>query len=389
MKKTYLLWIGFLGFAIAMEDVVAQTPIVTAATFLNQNIDARSSGLGSLGVATSPDVYAQQWNAAKYIFSEKNTGASLSYSPFNTGSSNGLYYAMGTFFAKPKERSAWGTSFRYFNLGEIYLNEYIGGEIIDRGITKPNEFAVDVSYSLKLYDNFSMGVTSRFIRSDLNQTSLYDKMTFNSLCFDIGAYYQGESQNSVRFRHGAVISNLGPKVKYSTLDDPYFIPITLKLGSSIEFQMEKENALIASLEFNKLLVPTLFEDQINSNLIQGIFSSFSDAPNGFSEELNEITWAVGMEYRFQNKFSLRSGYFKESPNKGFRQYFTFGAGFESQLLSVDLSYLVNNSEIQNQLQNKIRISIVLPIFTKNKGEETPENEVPIESEAPDSTATSK
>lgn len=153
--------------------------------------------------------------------------------------------------------------------------------------------------------------------------------------------------------------------------------------------MEKENALIASLEFNKLLVPTLFEDQLNSNLIQGIFSSFSDAPNGFSEELKEITWAVGMEYRFQNKFTLRSGYFKESPNKGFRQYFTFGAGFESQLLSVDLSYLVNNSEIQNQLQNKIRISIVLPIFTKNKGEETPENEVPIESEAPASTETSK
>jgi len=380
MSNIRSFWVLLFLSILTKTSAQEQNNIITAVSFLSQNIDARSSGQGSLGVATPSDVYSQQWNAAKYIFSEDTTGASISFSPFNTNSSAGIYYASGTYFLKRNERSVWGAGFRYFNLGEIFLNEYTGGQIIDRGVSKPNEIALDISYSLKLNETFSMGVTGRYIRSDLNQPSSVERVSFNSVAFDIGAYYNGNLNNSVLFRHGAVISNLGPKVKYSNIQESYFIPITLKLGSSIEFQGASENTFVGSLEFSKLLVPTLFEDQINSGLIEGIFNSFSDAPGGISEELSEVTWALGFEYKFQDKFSLRTGYFRESPKKGFRNYITTGAGFVTQFAEIDLSYLINTSQIQNQIQNKIRLSLNFPLFSGINQGETPSDSESSESQ---------
>lgn len=251
--------------------------------------------------------------------------------------------------------------------------------------------ALDVSYSLALNEQFAMSVTSRYFRSDLGQFELGNsRNTINSVSFDIGAHYQGEFINSFRFRHGAVLSNLGPKVKYNDQQHPYFIPIQLKLGSSLEFNMGDENVILAALEFGKLLVPTLLEDQINSNLIQGIFQSFSDAPGGGREELNEISYSLGMEYQFKSKFSLRTGYFRQSPTKGYQNFFSLGTGFQNDFFKMDLSYLINVSSFQNQLRNTFRISLSFPIQIQTKEEDEPQEEnSEIESEAVEITALQK
>jgi hypothetical protein len=335
--------------------------ISTAVPFLNNIVDARSSGLGSLGVATSPDVYAQQWNPAKYIFSEEQKGASISFSPYSLGVSNDVYLAAATFFTKPSERSAWGASFRYFNLGEVILNDYEGGQIIDRGSVKPNELALDLSYSLSLNERFSMSVSGRYIHSNLGQVETSNPYKIHSVAFDIGTYYQGEFTNSVRFRHGAVISNLGPKVRYLESDQTVFIPIQLKLGSSVEFEIDKDNSFSASLELKKMLVPSLLEDQFESSLIEGIFQSFSDSSHIDGGEFSEISWALGAEYHFLSNFTLRSGYFKQSPKRGGLHFFALGTGFKTKQIQADLSYLINVSSIQNQLQNKIRFSVSFPL----------------------------
>ena len=360
--------------------------ITTGVPFLLITPDARSAGMGELGVATSADVYSQQWNPAKYVFSEKSQGIGISYTPYLSKLVDDIFLANVTYFSKNSERSAWGASLKYFSLGDIQFNDLIGNTIVQQGIERPNELTLDLSYGLLLNEKFSLAVAGRFIRSDLKVSSDMDATPASTLGVDIAAFYQGETfnlgSNRAIMRHGLNISNIGPRLKYDEGGQKNYIPTNLRLGTGLELIFDPNNAINFNFEINKLLVPSpveVFSDsgelqgyqQPDISFLKGIFESFNDAPGGFNEELKEITWAVGAEYIFQDSFALRTGYFNESLEKGSRRFITLGAGFSLDFATIDISYLFSSSRIRNPLENTLRFSLN---FNLTGGIQAAENE---------------
>ena len=361
----YLIFINILNIN-AQERV-----ITTGVPFLLITPDARAGGMGELGVATSPDAYAQQWNPAKYAFIESDNGLGLSYTPYLRQLVDDIFLGSLTYFNKINERSAWAASLKYFSLGNIQFNESIAGTIVDQGSKRPNEITLDLSYSLKLSDKFSMSVAGRYIRSDLKINIDMDATSANTLGVDIAGFYQSNSfgigNKDAVLRTGFNISNIGPRLKYDEGGQKDFIPTNLRMGSGIDFILDESNVLGINIEFSKLLVPSpiafydendnLYYRQPDVSFLKGILESFGDAPDGSKEELKEVTWAVGTEYKFGKNFALRTGYFNESIEKGSRRYLTFGAGFKYNNTNIDISYLSSTSQIRNPLENTLRFSL--------------------------------
>jgi len=346
--------------------------ITTGVPFLLITPDARAAGMGELGVATSPDTYAQQWNPAKYAFSENNSGLGLSYTPYLRQLVDDIFLGSLTYFNKINERSTWATSLKYFSYGNVQFNDMMSGTIIDQGSKRPNEITLDLSYSLKLSKSFAMSVAGRFLRSDLKVHTDMDATSANSLGVDISGFYQSSVFDMGNLdgliRGGFNISNIGPRLKYDEGGQMDFIPTNLRLGSGLDIIFDASNVLGVHLEFSKLLVPTpiAYYDENNEpkgyrqpdvDFFKGIFESFNDAPGGFQEELKEITWALGIEYLFAQTLALRTGYFNESEEKGSRRYITFGAGFKLNGMEIDISYLSSTSKIRNPLENTLRFSL--------------------------------
>ena len=372
LKRFYLYRTAFAlmaGFFVSAQN--ESRVITTGVPFLLITPDARSAGMGELGVATSADVYSQQWNPAKYVFAEKSQGLGVSYTPYLSKLVDDIFLANVTYYTKNTERSAWGASLKYFSLGDIQFNDLVANTIIQQGIERPNELTLDVSYGLKLDDKFSLAVAGRFIRSDLKLSSDLDATPANTLGVDIAAFYRGDvfdlGENKGRMRYGMNISNIGPRLKYDEGGQKNFIPTNLRVGTGLDLVLDANNSLNFNLELNKLLVPSPVAIVENGDIVgyqqpditflKGIFESFSDAPDGFSEELKEITWATGVEYVFQDSFALRTGYFNESLEKGSRRFLTLGAGFRLDFATIDISYLFSTSRIRNPLENTLRFSL--------------------------------
>jgi len=392
-----------IALALLFVKVNAQTTIIpnandsrvitTGMPFTLIAPDARAAGLGDMGVATSVDAFSQQWNSSKYVFSETKSGLSLSYTPYLKKLVNDIGVGYLTYFNRIDERSAFAASFKYFGLGEI---EFVLNENDVPNIQKPNEFSLDVSYALRLTDQFAMSVAMRYLRSDLRLNyEGSDAKAASSFGVDISGYYQSEEEAYTdfngRWRMGFAIQNLGPKFKYDDGGQDNFQPTNLRLGAGFDFIFDNYNKVSVTAEVAKLLVPTPpiygtefvdnnnngtyepgTDDLVNANAIykgkdpnvdflSGIFQSFGDAPGGFSEELKEFTWALSTEYLYQDSFAFRAGYFNESEDKGARKFFSLGAGFKYNVVNVDLSYLFSASKVQSPLDSTLRFSLTFNI----------------------------
>lgn len=407
MKKYAVTFITLICFGnIFAQEAVQVIPdpndsrvITTGLPFMLIAPDARSASMGDMGVATSVDGFSQQWNPAKYVFSEAKSGVSLSYTPYLSRLVNDISISYATYFNRLNEYSAVSASFKYFSLGEITLTQSQD----DPGINvKPNEFTADVAYTLRLADQFSMAVAVRYMRSDLRIDQIDPNAdaasTFGA---DITGYYQSEEEAyndfNGRWRAGFAIQNLGPKFKYDEGGRENFQPTTLRLGAGFDFIFDEYSKLGITAEVAKLLVPTppiygdrivftdangdgvfdeddgdfqteeqiaaseedvIIEGQDNDvSFLNGVFQSFGDAPGGFSEELREFTWALGAEYTYQENFAFRAGYFNEAEDKGARKFFALGAGFKYTTINLDLSYLFSASRVQSPLENTLRFSL--------------------------------
>ncbi len=358
--------------------------ITTGIPFLLIAADARSSGMGDQGVATRVDAFSQQWNPAKYAFSETKSGIGLSYTPYLRELVNDINIGNLAYFNRIDERSAFAASIRYFALGEVELRSTV--DQVPR-IASPNEFAVDLSYSLRLSEVLSMAVTGRYINSNLRiPTGIADASAASSFGADISMFYRSEEKFykdfNGRWRGGLSISNIGPKIKYDDAGQENFLPTNFRAGAGFDFILDASNTIGVHLEFNKLLVPTppvfdtddsgrltpegqqAFLDYTSENEFGAIFSSWGDAPDGISEELKEITWALGAEYWFEDSFALRLGYFNESQEKGFRKFITMGAGFKYSTVNIDASYLFSTSTVQNPLEGTLRFGVTFNIGDK-------------------------
>ncbi len=351
----------------AQDDL---NPITTAAPFLLIAPDARAGGLADMGAATSPDASAQHYNAAKNAFAASQWQIGLNYTPWLRNLTNDVSLTSAFVTNRIDEKSAWSSSLTFFSLGSIDLTDEDG---ISLGSENPNEFAFDGSYALKLNENFSMAVGLRYIHSNLALRIENSAIqTVNTFSVDVAGYFQSQEMNfgdfNGRWRGGFNISNMGPKVELVVGGEESFIPTNLKLGGGFDFILDDVNIITANVEFNKLMVPTppiinnetgeiISGKDDNVGFLQGMFQSFYDAPRGFQEELEEVTWGLSAEYLYNQVFSLRTGYFHESPNKGNRQFFTLGAGFKFRSTTLDVSYLINASDVTNPLESTLRFSL--------------------------------
>lgn len=378
MKNIYFTLVFLTSFIVGNAQTQVR-PITTAVNFLQVTPDARGGALGDQGVATSADSYSQFWNPSKYIFHSSKSGATLSYTPYLTALVNDVNLSQLTYFNQISERGAFSIGFRYFGLGEIEFREKVDDPAV---IRKPNELALDAAYSLKLSDHFAMGVAGRFIRSNLKIPNIDpDASSANTFAVDVSGFYDSEefavSDLIGKYRLGFNIQNLGPKLSYTEDGVPNFLPSNLKIGAGFDIILDQYNTIGINVEFNKLLVPTpqersdldgdgdidledarLNQEEYNrQSWSSGIFSSFGDAPDGGSEELAEVTWALGLEYWYQEAFAVRAGYYRESEIKGLRRYYTIGAGFKYNVVGVDLSYIFSTSNIPNPLEGTLRFSL--------------------------------
>ncbi len=395
MKKIFIyLVLGIITFNLsAQEIIIIPNPddsrvITTGVPFILIAGDARAAGIGDIGVTTSADAFSQQWNASKFAFAISKEGIGITYTPYLSSLVNDIFLGNLTYYNRINERSAVGVSFRYFSNGEIELRETIDQEPL---IVKPNELLFDLSYSLRLSERFSMGITGRFIQSDLKlQTANEDATAASSFAVDISGYYQSEeialNNFDGRWRGGFNISNIGNKLKYDEVGSESNFPTNFAIGAGFDFILDPYNTIGVSVEFNKLLVPTPpiygteFIDENgngevdegeeildiraiykgkdpNINFFKGMIQSWSDTPNGFSEELNEFIWALGTEYWYRDVFALRVGYFNEHETKGARQFMSLGAGFKYTTINIDLSYLISTSNIRSPLEGTLRFGI--------------------------------
>lgn len=382
MKRTAKLLAITAAIALAFsanaqkKEIGGQNYISTAMPIIMVSPDATASGMGDVGVASKPDANSQHWNNAKLAFVEDKAGFAMTYTPWlrklGVGDMNLLY--LGGYYSV-NNRSTIGGSVTYYSVGDVNFTSEEGQDL---GTYNPNEFTIDLSYSMKLNDQIALGASGRYLRSDLTQgqdVGTTSTRAGNAIAADIGLYYQDKLSATPsmpgELALGLFISNLGSKISYSDDDNEKdFLPANLRLGGRYTLNLDDYNQFSMLLDFNKLLVPTppVYDEDGNIiagkndraediSVMQGVFQSFYDAPNGFKEELQEIQISVGAEYWYSQLFAVRAGYFYEHKNKGGRQYITFGGGIRYNMFTFDLSYLLALSKTQNPLANTIRISL--------------------------------
>ncbi|MFI5137935.1 MAG: type IX secretion system outer membrane channel protein PorV [Sphingobacteriales bacterium] len=376
--KTIIFFISIFlpSLAIAQTSGVNtngtnSTAIPTAVPFLNITPDSRSGALGEAGVAISPDVNANYWNPAKLAFLESDDAVSLSYTPWLRQLVPDINLAYLSYAHKLDDRNTVGASLKYFNYGTIQITDNQG---TNQTTFNPNEFSLNASFARKFGDELSLGLTAGYIHSNLSNQSFASGTSVqanagNAIAAGVSLFYTKKLQEFGTdgiFSFGTNISNIGSKISYSAQGPKYFLPANLKIGAADMVNLDDYNQLTFTLDFNKLLVPTPPITDSNGNIIKGqsdnisvpagIFSSFTDAPGGFHEELQEITISPGIEYWYNQLFSLRAGYYYQNPNKGNEQYLTMGVGFKYEGFQFDFSYIAASQQ-SSPIANTIRFTL--------------------------------
>lgn len=376
MKKTkqiifFALLMACLPLALRAQDKQTMfNPVNYGVTSLAIAPDARAGAMGDVGVATEADANAQYWNPSKYPFNIARAGVSASYTPWLRKLVNDINLVNLAGFYRLGDYNALSASLRYFSLGEVMtsLSE-------DAMTINPYEMSVDVAYSRMLSERFSMGVGMRFIYSDITYDYTAETSPGKAFAADISMYRLGYfmmGQRECSFAWGLNINNIGSKISFGGYDRSDFIPTNLRLGMNMTIPFNEYNRLSIAADANKLLVPTypkqeegedpdvydarVQKDYYDISPISGIFKSFTDAPNGFKEELQEIQWRLGMEYNYNDRFMVRLGYHHEAENKGNRKYFTAGAGFKMSVFSVDAAYVFSTAAA-NPLDQTMRFTL--------------------------------
>ncbi len=367
-KLLFLLVFLFLPSTMMAQDKEDMfNPVHASVTSQTIAPDARAAGMGDVGAATDPDVNSQYWNPAKYPFTISRAGVALNYTPWLRQLVNDMDLAYLAGYYRIGDYSAVSGSLRYFSLGEVFTS------MDDDAMTiNPYEMSLDVAYSLMLSEKFSIAAGVRWIYSDLTYDYTDDVSPGSAFAADIACYYNNYvniGQRECQLGLGLNVSNIGSKISFGGDDHSEFIPTNMRLGASLMVPVDEYNRFSIAADANKLLVPTYPKDEdgnyseayaedhyYNVSSISGIFKSFNDAPGGFKEELEEISWSVGAEYVYHDQFTLRGGYHHESENKGNRKYFTLGAGFRMNVFSLDVGYVIATAK-SNPLDQTLRFTL--------------------------------
>lgn len=374
--------------------------ITTSVPFLQIAPDTRAGGMGDYGVATTPDPNSIHWNPSKLAFIEKKGGFSISYTPWLHALVNDINLAYLSGYKKLKGDQTIAASLLYFSLGNIDFTNDAG----DRYSSfNPSEWAFDVAYARKLGEELSGGIALRYIYSNLTGGVAISNGTINthagtSVAADLSAYYRKDidiSNKKSLLAFGLNISNIGSKISYTDTKTKDFIPTNFRLGSNLKIELDQYNSVAFGIDLNKLLVPTppvyakdaagnflldadgnkviaAGKDPTNVSVASALFSSWSDAPAGFKEELKEFTYSVGGEYWYDKQFAIRTGYFHEAATKGNRKFFTIGAGIRYNVFGFDFAYLIPTTQ-RNPLENTLRFTLLFDFDGLKGGNESNDN----------------
>ncbi len=383
--KLIAIVLFFCIFSFAINAQAPQINVVTTAVpFLRISPDARSGGMGDLGVATSPDPSSGLWNMGKVAFNESKGGITATYTPWLKQIVGDVYLASLVGYYKFAEDQAISGSLRYFSLGDITFTDNLGNNF---GNFRPREFGLDIGYSRKLSNKSGIGISLKYINSNLAGGTSVGGTTYkagNAVAADIGYYGDNKSDAGNGWTWGISLSNLGSKISYTdNADAKDFIPANLGIGTTYTKVFNEQNKITFGIDLNKLLVPTppvasnppTAQDSANQanyrqkSVITGWFSSFGDAPDGFKEEIKEFQLSLGAEYWYNNQFALRAGYFYEDKTKGNRKYFTMGVGIKYNVFGFNFSYLLPSGSgvSQNPLSNTLRFSIIFDLDKSTNG----------------------
>lgn len=358
---------------IGTGDLDGRTNTInTAVPFLRISPDARAGAMGDAGVATSPDANSIYWNLAKIPFAPSRSAIAVTYTPWLKELVNDVFLATLAGYYQLDEFQTVSASLRYFSLGTINFTDFTGMPTSDY---RPREYSFDAGYARKLSDNLSVALAARYIYSNLASGELNGRVIKPGTAFstDLSLFYTKDfekSENTVNtWNVGLALTNIGTKISYTqSATNKDFLPTNFGLGTSYTIGMDEKNKVMFALDLNKLLVPTpdsagLYREK---STISGIFSSFGDAPGGFSEELQEVTVSLGGEYGYNDQFFVRAGYFYENKNKGNRKYVTAGLGVKYNMFGLNFSYLVpsGNGIQRNPLSNTLRFSLVFDLSHK-------------------------
>lgn len=365
-KALYCLILNFFCFSLAFAQTTAPINIVTTAVpFLRISPDARSGGMGDVGIATSPDANSGFWNLAKTPFATSKGSISATYTPWLKDIASDVYLAALAGYYQMDEESAISGSIRYFNLGKIDFVDN-SGNYLNTG--RPREFAIDFGYSRKVSDNLGVGVTLRYINSSLANGISTNGVTYkagNSFAADISLFHNGLNEDGQGFNYGVTVSNLGAKIGYTNnAKAKDFIPANLGAGLSYTWVFDETSKFMLGVDANKLLVPSVPEytgntEEDSANLEkyynQGVFESWFKS---FSNKA--YTFSFGGEYTYNNQFAVRAGYFYEGKSQGGRRYFTAGVGLNYNGIGFNFSYLApsGNGITRNPLSNTLRFSVI-------------------------------
>ena len=389
LKKLVLTALVCLNFITLFSQLTSVNQILGSGNkitlvvpFLTISPDARGSGLGDCGVATSADISSIFYNPAKITFSEKSTATGLTFTPWLRALVPDLSLTHFSIYSQLNKKSAIAMSMRYFALGNSEFNEDFGASL---GEQKPYQFTLDGAYSRKLSENFSMGISLRFIHSNLvpNLPSV-GTVTVKpgvSGSGDLSAYYLNNTRlagNKTTYAFGINLQNIGSKISYTNALQKALLPATLRLGASTEMFFNKDHSIMLTVEMTRLLVPVILASQVQVNnwcgvrdsipepdqlvidddagVFEGMLLSFHDSPDGFKGEIKEFNWSLGAEYSFKKQLMIRSGYFHECPAIGNRSYFTVGAGLRYKHAGIDISYLLPQN-MQSPLKNTFRFGL--------------------------------
>jgi hypothetical protein len=365
-----------LSFHLVQAQQPSINVVTTAVPFLRIGPDARAGGLADNGLTTSPDPNSLFWNLAKTPFSTQKGGIALNYSPWLRDIGvNDVYLIGAGGFLKLDEESAISGGFRFFDLGDIVFTDFLGNPL---STGKPTELSLDFGYSRKLSEKWGIGATIRYINSNLARglpaSSGVDYKAGNTVAGDISLYHDGTNEDGKGFKFGLALTNLGGKISYTNIEtEREYIPANFGVGFGYNFVFEQDHRLMLALDLNKLMVPTppvitgdttvdnmnLFNYR-NQGVVRSWISSFGDAPGGFSEELQEITFSLAAEYSYQERFYVRTGYYYEHPNKGNRKFATAGIGLKvNDTWGIDFSYLIpsGTGTNRNPLSNTVRFGL--------------------------------
>ncbi|MDQ0108063.1 hypothetical protein SAMN05660909_00638 [Chitinophaga terrae (ex Kim and Jung 2007)] len=379
-----LVYCTFLSFNTSAQITTGQidgrTNVVnTAVPFLRITPDARSGAMGDAGVAISPDAYSIYNNLSKLPFAEKNAGIAVTYTPWLKELVNDVFLASVSGYTKLDDVQAVSGSLRYFSLGTINFTDVTG---VPTGDFRPREFALDAGYARKLGEHFSLGLTGHYIYSNLAGGQTRDNVVIKpaqTFAVDFSGFYTKDFEKddglSNRLSLGFAISNLGAKLSYtSSAQYKDFLPTNLTLGGAYTVALDEKNDLTFALDISKLLVPTPDSsgNYKSKGTLEGIFSSFGDAPGGMKEELQELMYSVGMEYWYNKVFAVRAGYFNENKYKGNRKYFTAGMGVKYDIFGLNFSYLVpsGTGTQRNPLSNTLRFTLTFDLGPRDEESRT-------------------